>query len=172
MPFLNLARSRYSVRNYSSRKVEKEKIMQILAAAQLAPSAVNYQPSRFIVVTEEKLKEKLAAAYSRDWFKAAPVIIAACGDHQVSWKRKDGKDHCDIDVAIAVDHLTLAAASLGLGTCWVCAFDAERAHRALGLPAHLEVIALIPLGYPEDKEAPKKKRKPLAELVSWNGYQP
>ncbi len=102
--------------------MEEAKINKILQAARLAPSAVNYQPPRhFIVATDEELKAELAKAYTRDWFREAPVIIVALGDHQRAWRRRDGKGHCNIDVAIAVDHLTLAAASLGLGTCWVCA---------------------------------------------------
>lgn len=170
MSFFELASKRYSVRNYSKQPVEEEKLLQILEVARVAPSAVNYQPWHFIVVTDEVLKSKIAEAYPRDWFKEAPVVIVACGDHEKSWKRKDGKDHCDVDVAIAVDHLILAATSLGLGTCWVCAFDAPQVHAVLELPEHLEVVALIPLGYPGEAPIPQKKRKELEELVSWNGY--
>ena len=170
MSFLELASKRYSVRNYTNRPVEENKILEVLEAARVAPSAVNYQPWHLIVVTEQGLKSKIAEAYPRDWFKQAPVVIVACGDHEKSWKRKDGKDHCDVDVAIALDHLALAATSLGLGTCWVCAFDAKRVHEILRLPEQLEVIALLPLGYPGDAPIPLKKRKDLDELVSWNGY--
>lgn len=169
--FLDLAEKRYSLRTFSDQSVEKETILKLLAAARLAPSAVNYQPCHFIVVTDEALKTKVAEGYSREWFAKAPVVIVACGDHSASWKRRDGKDHVDVDVAIAVDHLTLAAVELGLGTCWVCAFDAAHVHSVLELPEHLEAIALIPLGYPLDGQVPVKKRKELAELVSWNGYK-
>jgi len=86
-------------------------------------------------------------------------------------KGKDGKDHCDVDVAIAVDHLILAATALGLGTCWVCAFDAEHVKQALGLPANLEPIALIPVGYQAVDRYLKKKRRDLEEIVSWNGWK-
>lgn len=144
--------------------------MQLLEAARLAPSAVNYQPWHLIVVTDDELREKISRGYSREWFAKAPVVIVACGDHQKSWKRRDGKDHCDVDVAIAVDHLTLAAAELDLGTCWVCAFDAHLVHSVLDLPENLEAVALIPMGYPQDEQIPQKKRKDLTELVSWNGY--
>ncbi|HHY09659.1 MAG TPA: nitroreductase [Firmicutes bacterium] len=169
MPFFDLVEKRFSVRAYEEKTVEKSKIEKILAAARLAPSAVNFQPCHFIVIDEPELKAKITAAYRRDWLKTAPVIIVACGDHSQSWKRRDGKDHCDIDVAIAVDHLTLAAASLGLGTCWVCAFDAKKVHDVLNLPENLEPIALVPLGYPAEERG-KKERKALGELVSWNGY--
>jgi nitroreductase len=169
--FSDLAAERYSLRKFSDKPVEKEKILQVLEAARLAPSAVNYQPRHFIVVTDEELKAKIAEGYSRDWFANAPVVIVACGDHSTSWKRRDGKDHADIDVAIAVDHLTLAAVELGLGTCWVCAFDAGHVHKVLELPEEIEAVALIPLGYPADESRPLKKRRELDEIVSWNGYK-
>ncbi len=170
MVFLELATERYSLRKFSDQPVEQEKILRILEAARLAPSAVNYQPCHFIIVTDHELKAKIAEGYSRPWFAKAPVVIVACGDHSMSWKRRDGKDHVDVDVAIAVDHLTLAAVELGLGTCWVCAFDAEHVRDVLKLPEHLEAIALVPLGYPGDEQRPIKKRKSIEELVSWNGY--
>ena len=88
----------------------------------------------------------------------------------LSWIRKDGKDHCDIDVAIAVDHMTLAATDLGLGTCWVCAFDAKKCHKVLELPENLEVIALLPMGYPMEESEPEKKRKSIKDMVSWERY--
>jgi len=171
MTFNEIAQKRYSLRNFDKRPVEKEKLMQILEAARLAPSAVNFQPYHFIVATEEEVKKRIIESYPREWINNAPVIIVACGDHSASWKRKDGKDHCDVDVAIAVEHLALAAADLGLGTCWVCAFDAEKCHEALNLPDNLEVVALLPLGYPaEGSTVPEKRRKSLDEIVSWNGY--
>ncbi len=170
MTFLELAAKRYSLRKFSDQPVEEAKILQLLEAARLAPSAVNYQPCHFIVVTEQELKSRISEGYSQEWFAKAPVVIVACGNHSTSWKRRDGKDHANIDVAIAVDHLTLAAVELGLGTCWVCAFDAKHVHRVLELPDHLEAIALIPLGYPASDQVPLRKRKELTELVSWNGY--
>jgi len=171
MSFIDLAKKRYSVRNYKNLPVEKEKILQVIEAARIAPSAVNFQPWHFIVVTSEEMKSKIAETYSRDWFRKAPAIIVVCGDHSSSWKRNDGKDHCDIDVAIAVEHMTLAAADMGLGTCWVCAFDAAKCHQVLDLPENLEVIALLPIGYPADDEVPQKKRKSINEIVSWERYE-
>ncbi|NLY88194.1 MAG: nitroreductase [Firmicutes bacterium] len=167
MSFLELTKKRYSVRKYKDKPVEKEKILQVLEAARNAPSACNYQPWHFIVLNDEIIKTKVAETYPKDWFKKAPVVIVACGDHSVSWKRADGKDHCDVDLAIAIDHMTLAAADLGLGTCWICAFDAKSCHEILELPENLEVIALLPLGYPDDETIPDKKRKSLDEIVTW-----
>ncbi|HHV13815.1 MAG TPA: nitroreductase [Clostridiales bacterium] len=170
MIFLDVAKERYSVRSYEKKEVEREKLLQVLEAARIAPSAVNFQPVHLIVVTEQEEKEKIYQTYKRDWIKEAPVVIVACGDHKVSWDRKDGKDHCDIDVAIAVDHMTLAAVEQGLGTCWVCAFDAKLCHELLGLPENLEVVALLPLGYPKGERTTEPRRKKLEELVSWERY--
>jgi len=171
MSFIQLAKKRYSVRSYLDKPVEIEKILQVLEAARVAPSAVNKQTLHFIVVTNEDTKSKIADTYPRDWFKTAPVVIVVCGDHSLSWKRNDGKDHCDIDAAIAIDHMTLAAADLGLGTCWVCAFDAKKCHEVLNLPENLEVIALLPMGYSADKAPENKKRRDISEMVSWEEYK-
>lgn len=171
MSFLNLARSRYSVRSYQDREVEKDMILQVLEAGRLAPSAVNFQPLHYIVITESEEKQKILDAYPRGWLKEAPAIIVVCGNHKESWKRRDGKDHCDIDATIAIDHMTLAAADLGLGSCWVCAFDAKSCHESLGLPEHMEVIALLPLGYPKGERITEAKRKSMEELVSWERYE-
>lgn len=173
MSFLELAKRRYSVRKYKNEMVEEEKIKQVLEAGRVAPSAVNFQPVQFIVLQEEEIRQKVASTYGKQWIQEAPVLIVVCGDHQVSWRRRDGKDHCDIDAAIAIDHMTLAAADLGLETCWVCAFNAWECSKILGLPSNLEPIALLPLGYPADEVDINRhdtKRKKLEEIVHWNGY--
>lgn len=171
MSILETAKERYSVRSFQDREIERDKLLYVLEAGRLAPSAVNFQPVHFIVVTEPEEKQKVVEAYPRGWIDSAPVIIVACADHSVSWKRRDGKDHGDIDVAIAVDHMTLAAAEIGLGSCWVCAFDANLCHELLRLPEHLEVVALLPIGYPKGERITESKRKDLEELVSWERYQ-
>lgn len=167
MSFIDIVKERYSVRSYADRKVEKEKLLQVLEAGRLAPTAVNYQPFHFIVLTEEAEKQKACEVYQRSWIKDAPVIIVACGDHRISWKRSDGKDHCDIDVAIAVDHMSLAAVAEGLGSCWVCAFDAKKLHGLLELPEYIEPIVLLPLGYPKAERTSHTNRKSMEELISW-----
>jgi len=172
MELKDIIAQRFSVRNFKNVAVPKEKIMQILEMVRLAPSAVNYQPWHFIVITQKKTLELLAKSYPRPWFLSAPMVIVACINHKESWKRvKDNKDFGDVDVAIAVDHLTLAATSLGLGTCWVCNFDVESCCNSLELPEHLEPLALIPIGFPIP-EPPEKKRKTLDEIVSWEKYFP
>lgn len=165
MTFLELAKRRYSVRDFVEKEIESEKLNYVLEAARYAPSACNLQPISFIVVKDKTKLEEIYKTYPRDWFKKAPAVIVAIGDHSRSWKRRDGKDHCDVDVAIAVDHLTLAACDIGLGTCWVCAFDAKLCHEILELPDHLEPVALIPIGYPAN-DAPEKKRRSSEEIIN------
>lgn len=173
MEFKELVTSRYSVRHYQNKEVELHKLETILEAGRMAPSAVNFQPWQFIVINDNAQLKKLAACYHREWFTSAPACIIVCGDHKQSWRRKeDGKDHCDIDVAIAIDHMTLQAVELGLGTCWVCNFDVKKTNQLLNLPAHIEVMAFLPLGYPKTTlDEPKKIRKELNEIVHWNTFK-
>ncbi|MDD3839819.1 MAG: nitroreductase family protein [Clostridia bacterium] len=174
MFFIDLAKRRYSTRKYKDQPVELEKLQQVLEAARIAPSAANLQPVKLVVLQDDDMRKKISVTYKRDWILQAPVIIVACGDHDKSWHRGDGKDHCDVDVAIAVDHMTLAAAELGLGTCWICAFDAKKCHQLLELPDNLEPIVLLPLGYPADQvdvNRHQTKRKDMDELVYWDVYK-
>lgn len=167
MKLINLITSRFSVRAYTTKKIEKALIVEILEAARLAPSAVNYQPWRFIVITDEHELASIHEVYHREWFREAPLCIVACANHSQSWKRKsDGKDFADIDLAIAIDHLILKATELGLGTCWICNFNVEMARQKLALPDQMEPIALIPVGY-INSTPPEKKRKALSEIVQW-----
>jgi nitroreductase len=170
MAFLDLAKKRYSSRKYQDKPVEKEKINYVLEAAQAAPSAKNLQPLQFIVVSDQEPLAKAQSCYGRSWIKTAPVIIIICGDHRQAWRRGDGKGHADIDAAIAIDHMTLAATDTGLATCWVCKFDAMKCSELFELPEGLEPIAMLPLGYPDDQPATERhnKRKPLDELVHWD----
>lgn len=169
MNFLQIAQARYSLRQYSSAPIEKEKLAYILECARLAPSAVNYQPWKFVIVSKKEMMDKLHEAYVRDWFRSAHTCIIAIGDHSQSWKRQnDGKDHCDIDFGIAVEHIVIAATEQGLGTCWVCNFDTQLVREILQLPANLEPIALIPIGYADSSVLiPDKKRKDLEQITTW-----
>jgi nitroreductase len=122
------------------------------------------------VIQEEGDLEKIHQVYHREWFRTAPCVIVICGDHSTSWKRKDEKDHCDIDAAITTDHMTLQATELELATCWICNFDPQMTRGLLNLPDHLEPLVLLPLGYPLDEADPERhseKRKPLSEIVSY-----
>ena len=169
MNFEELMYARYSLRDFAPVLVPKDTVVKIAQAGVIAPTAANKQPFKLIVVEEPQLVEKIKEAYPRDWFQSVNQLFVVVGDHQTSWKRADGKDHCDIDVAIVVDHLTLMAAYLGVGTCWVCNFNAEMVSKLLNLPSHLEPMVLLPFGYPNVIEIPTKKRRSLEELISWNG---
>uniref|UniRef100_UPI004056BCCB nitroreductase family protein n=1 Tax=Alistipes sp. TaxID=1872444 RepID=UPI004056BCCB len=165
MDFLELVKARYSVRHYSSRPVEQEKIDYLLECARLAPSACNRQPWHLFVVREKGQREALCAAASRfEWLKEAPLLIAVCVDDAQAWTRsKDGHCHADIDAAILTEHLSLAATAQGLGSCWICAFDPELCRKALHLAEELRPVALLPIGYAEDQIG-AKSRKPLEEI--------
>jgi len=170
-PILEIARNRYSCRNYDPRPVEQDKLDLILEAGRVAPSAVNFQPWHFFVIREADELQKFHAVYHREWFRTAPCVIVICGDHKQSWKRKaDGKDHCDIDAAICTDHMTLQATELGLATCWICNFDPDKTRDVLGLADHLEPVVILPVGYPLDSTDPDRhgeKRKPLSDIISY-----
>lgn len=170
--FYNLVETRYSCRDYSDESVSREMILAVIDGARLAPSACNRQPWKFLVADSEELHRAVVDSYSRDWIKNAPVYLIACGIHDEAWHRPhDGKDHTDVDVAIAVEHLCLSAASLGLGTCWVCNFDPEVITRAFNLPEGIEPIAIIPMGYPAPGSVvPAKKRKSIDEILKWGKY--
>ncbi|MFB3883486.1 MAG: nitroreductase family protein [Armatimonadota bacterium] len=162
--------ARHSVRKYEDRAVEPEKMQRVLEAARLAPSASNRQEWRFVVVQEQGLRKKLVeAARGQAFVGQAPVVIVACAagtDHIMPC----GLPSFSIDVAIALDHLSLAAVEEGLGTCWIGAFDQQKVKALLGIPDDVCVVELMPLGYPADAARPKQ-RKALGEIAMrerWN----
>ncbi len=164
MDFYKVIQGRRSVRKYKTDPIDDDKLQRILNAARLAPSAANRQPISFIVVRDDKIKRKLKDAYSQEWFFTAPVIICACTLPDKAWKRNDGKAYVDVDVAIAMDHLILAATAEGLGTCWIAAYKPGIVKEVLIIPDDLEPLILTPLGYPEAIPEPTY-RKPLNEIV-------
>jgi len=169
MEFSELIQKRYSVRAYRPIPVEENKLHQVLEAARLAPTASNRQPFKIIVVHTAGREAELRRIYDKSWFAQAPLVICICNIPAQAWVRRDGKNYADVDVTIAMDHLILAAASLGLGTCWVAAFDPAAARQVLRLPEGVEPIAFTPLGYPAD--TPKsKERKALSELVRYEHW--
>lgn len=164
MTFLDLTKQRYSCRNYQNKAVEKEKLDYVLECVRMAPSAVNRQPWRYRVISNEDDLKKIRECYSREWFATAPTVIMASILHDQEWVRSDGKQHGNIDIAIAVEHLCLAATEQGLGTCWICNFDTQRCHQLFDIEAPEEVAVLIPIGYPADQ--PKEKvRKNIETIV-------
>ena len=170
MNFSELIRKRYSVRAYKADPVPDDKLAQVLEAARLAPTAANRQPFRLIVIHTAGREEELGRVYVRPWFVQAPLVVCVCGIWEEGWIRRDDRSYLDVDVAIVMDHITLAAADIGLGTCWVGGFDLTAAREVLGVPDGVEPIAFTPLGYPED-EPKEKKRKSLDELVQYERWQ-
>lgn len=171
--FYELAASRYSCRNYKPVAVERDVLAAVVDAARLAPSACNRQPWFFVVIDNDGPQhDAILKAYDREWIATAPAYIVACGNHSEAWHRQnDGKDHTDIDVAIAVEHICLAAAAIGLQTCWVCNFDAPIVAKAIDAPEGVEPIAIIPIGYPaDDAVVPEKKRKTTDEILRWGKF--
>jgi nitroreductase len=170
MNLKELLQQRYSVRSYLSDTIEQEKLDYILECARLAPSACNFQSWMLYVVSSDEKKEAVHKAYTRDWFKTAPLYIVVCGNHTQSWKRSyDGKDHAGIDASIVSEHICLAAEEVGLGTCWVCHFDPVQLKNALDLPEMLEPVTIFPIGYVDKANsiAPEKKRKSIDEITKY-----
>ncbi|MEA1964490.1 MAG: nitroreductase family protein [Candidatus Aerophobetes bacterium] len=160
---------RRSVRSYEKRAVPEEKIKRVLEAARLAPSASNRQLWKFIVVRDETRRQEIAKAASNQSFIAeAPVVIAAVGLDPDSLMRC-GVPRYAVDLAIAVDHMTLAAVEENLGTCWIGSFSQEKVKKMLNIPEKYKVVALLPLGFPADK--PKvKSRRSLKEIVCYETF--
>jgi len=167
---LEAIKKRRSIRRYKKKPVEKEKLNKVLEAARLAPSASNMQPWHFIVVTDPKTKESLRASYKREWFIQAPVIIVACAAPEKAWLRMDREEYWKVDTAIAMQNLVLASTELTLGTCWIADFNEEEAKKALGIPKHIRVVAMTPLGYPAEEKGPVSDRKPLDNIVHYNKW--
>jgi len=164
-------RTRQSIRRYKDAPVPDDVLHRVLDAARLAPSAGNKQPWRFVVVREAAVREQLAkAANGQAWIADAPITIAACGWKDRAYGGMGGYwNALPVDVAIAFDHLTLAAAAEGLGTCWIGSFTEDEVRRLLGIPEEVTVIALTPLGY-HDVPPAEKKRKGLAEIVCYERW--
>jgi len=167
MPFLDLARSRRSVRQYRPEAVPPELLDQVLEAGRWAPSAVNTQPWEFLVVTDAEVKQKLyelTGAMGLKWkhLLTAPVVIVICGRKLTRWSRDD--------CIFAAQNMMLCAADLGLATCWIGGFNEEKVRRLLSIPERFHLPGMMTLGYPEG-ETKAPPRRPLADMVHQNTYQ-
>jgi len=167
MEFLELVKKRYSVRAYKNDPVEDEKLDKILEAARFAPTAVNYQPFQIMVIKTEGKKEELKRVYQAEWFSEAPIVLCVSTIPEKAWSRRDGKNYADVDASIVMDHIILAATSLGLGTCWIGAFDVQAAKEVLNLPEGVDPLVFTPLGYAAD-DPREKSRKELSEIVEYH----
>ena len=171
MEFYEVIRKRRSVRKYHPKKISDDVLNRILEAGRIAPSAKNIQPWHFIVVREPDTKMRVAQACRGQLFIAeADVIICGCALEKIAWGRMGGyMSSFAVDLAIAMDHIVLAAANEGLGTCWIGAFNENEVKEILRIPEDVRVVALTPVGYPAE-EPEDRGRKPLKEIVSYERY--
>lgn len=170
MDVFSAIQGRRSVRSYSSREVEEEKLSKVLEAARLSPSANNNQGWKFIVVRNEETRKKLVeAAGGQSFIGQAPVVIVSCG-MEPGRIMTCGQYRYTIDLSIAVSYLILEAYEQGLGTCWIGHFDEEAVKEILGIPGNVRVVSMTPLGYPERFPAPRP-RKSLSEIVCYERYR-
>lgn len=163
---LALSQERFSARKFTSEAVSLEDVDYIMECVRLAPSAVNRQPWHWLIVRSDEAKEKLQECYDREWFKTAPMYIVRMKNVNENWVRRyDEKPHGDIDVAIAAEHLCLAATERGLGTCWVCNYDTDKMQQFFPREG-FEAVVIIPLGHiAEDCPHAEKKRREMNEIV-------
>lgn len=168
---LRLLKERRSVRGFSSSPVPREGIMKILEAAIWAPSAGNVQPWYFYVVTSPEKKESLArAAYGQRFIAEAPVCVVVCAEPERSYYHYGNRGrnlYCYQDTAAACQNILLAATALGLGACWVGAFDEEKTCRYLNIPRGRRPVALVPIGYPAEQGLSRPGRKSLQQVVEF-----
>ena len=170
MNVIECIRARRSVRSYEDRGVEEEKLRQVLEAGRLAPSANNRQHWKFVVVRDpERRRRLIGAAKGQSFVGEAPVLIVACATSSDHIMPCGHPSHL-VNVAIAIDHMTLAARELGLGTCWIGAFDQDAVRGVLGIPKSVEVIELLPLGYPTSWPS-ARSRKPLEDVTNYDRWQ-
>jgi len=169
--FYELYERRKSVREFQERAMPPEVISRLLMTLNRAQSAANRQPWHFIVV-EKKDREGLNALLTKEGFRNAPVIIVACADPSQAWVRKTDKvNYAWVDVTIAVTEMIGAATAEGVGSCWIAAVDADAVKKLLGIPAQMEVVGLVALGYPlEELKKVEKVRKPLTEIIHYGRW--
>lgn len=197
MDFMDISKMRVTVRQYSDKKVEPDKILRILEAGRWAPTAVNYQPQRILVLDTPdnlaKVREFCTFGYDKKYadlakessdeknkkniyYYGAPLVLFVCYDKNVCWQHpQNGSSSGSTDATIVTTHMMLEAASLGLGTVWISYFDEEKAMQMLNLPDHFVPVCMLYVGYPADDFTPNPvmsgKRLPLDKTVFYNEYQ-
>ncbi|MDO4536385.1 MAG: nitroreductase family protein [Clostridium perfringens] len=170
MDFLELAKERYSVRKFSNKNIEKEKLDLILEAGRVAPTAANYQPQKIYVIANEYL-EKLDECTPCNY--KSPISLLVCYDSNISWKRAGDDENMGIvDGSIVLTHMMLEAANLGLGSVWIGHFSPDVVREKFNLPEHIVPFAIMPIGYPDENSTPLNVhniRKDIDETVSFIG---
>ncbi len=180
MEFRDVIEQRRSIRSFTSQPVDDATLTYILECAQKAPSWANKQCWRFIVIRNKETINQIAKTnVINHWLKTAPCLIIACGDPTESGSRNDMQYYL-VDVAIAFEHLILAAADIGLGTCWIGGFDEQKIKHLLEIPKRIKVVAFTPVGYPSEKPSVRENmikffarsttRKSLAEVVHYEKW--
>lgn len=169
MDIIEAIRARRSIRSYKDRPIEEEKLTRVLDTGRLAPSARNLQDWKFIVVKDKDKRQRLSeAAMGQPYVARAPVVIAACAT-QTENVMTCGQYCYPIDIAIAVDHMSLGAMAEGLGTCWIGAFYEDKVKEILGIPEKIRVVVMLTLGYPAESPAARPRKK-LDEIVAYDGW--
>jgi nitroreductase len=170
MAVLEVIRKRYSCRDYEDKSIEPKKLEEIFEAARQAPSARNMQDWRFVAVRDKKTKAAVAAETNKpEVFERAAVIIAACSNSD--YVMKCGQWIGPIDVAIALEHISLQATHLGLGTCWIGSFDEPKVRALLEVPQGVSIIELMALGYPGEEGTRQTEREPLENIVCYDKWR-
>lgn len=168
MDVLSAIQGRRSIRKYSNKPVEKEKLLRVLEAARLSPSAKNQQNWRFIVVQDGETRERLTEAIGQPFVGEAPIILVCCGTEPESIMRC-GQPRYTVDLSIATAYMILEAYEQGLGTCWLGSFDEGKVKEVLNIPEEVRVVSITPLGYPNESPF-QRERKALDEIVSYDKY--
>jgi nitroreductase len=170
MNVFDAIKQRRSIRSYQDKHIEEDKLLRVLEAGRLAPSAKNLQEWRYVIVKDKDLRKKVAVAANNQYFIAeAPVIIVGCAT-MADYVLTCGQPAHSIDLAISMDHMTLQAVEEGLGTCWIGAFKEDEVKKVLNIPPEMRVVEIMPLGYPKFIPDPKPRKK-LEEIVFHDKYQ-
>ena len=166
-------RNRRSIRAYTSKNVSEEEVRKLIDAASWAPSAGNIQPWEFVVVRDAKIKRGLsAAALDQTFIEEAPVVIVVCANEMRSawgYGRRGTTLYCLQDTAAAIQNLLLAACAMGLGTCWIGAFHEEEVRKVLDVPRGVRPVAIVPVGHPAEKPAPRSRRS-MSEIIYYEKF--
>ena len=173
MSFIQLAKERYSVRKFSGRAIEEEKLKMILEAGWLSPTAVNYQPQRILVIRGEEGMNKLQNC-RRETF-GAPLGLLVCYDKNVSWKNRSGKEYGEVDAAIVITQMMYAAQELGLGSLWAAGYNEASLAEAFSIPEFLVPVSVLLLGYPAEDAEPHpvlhNSRYELEKTVFYDSFE-
>lgn len=157
MNVLSAIEGRRSIRKYSSKLVEEEKLLKVLEAARLSPSAKNRQEWKFVVVKDDETRRKLTEAIGQPFAGEAPIILVCCGT-EVEGVMRGGQPRYTVDLSIATAYMILEAYEQGLGTCWLGSYDENMVKDVLGIPEEVRVVAITPLGYPDEEPSPRPRK--------------